>query len=169
MIICERNQKMERDEILKKVAPCSLMCHTCSAYCNGVICESSKTLLQYLVGIKEFYQKHIPDAVESYRNFEEVLHMYSAGPCSGCRSTEHNGCSIEGCFLLQCTKNHGIDFCGECDEFPCKKTTELFEEQVYKQWLEGNQKIREHGIKFFWENHSEDPHYKSYKDERGKS
>lgn len=155
---------MKREDILKKLAPCSLMCHTCSAYCNGVICENSKTLLQYLDGIKEFYEKHIPDAVESYENFEDVLRMYSAGPCSGCRSTEHNGCSIEGCFLLECTKNHNIDFCGECDEFPCKKTLKLFEEEVYKQWLEGNQKIRDYGVESFWESNSENPHYKPYKE-----
>lgn len=42
-IICEV-KLMERNEILEKVAPCTLMCHTCSAYCNGIICESSKTL-----------------------------------------------------------------------------------------------------------------------------
>ncbi|MCM1500302.1 MAG: DUF3795 domain-containing protein [Clostridium sp.] len=154
---------MERNEILKKVAPCSLMCHTCSAYCNGVICEYSQTLLKYLDGMKEFYEKHIPDAVESYKNFEEVLCMYNAGPCSGCRSTEHNVCSIEGCFLLECTKKHGIDFCGECEEFPCQKVHKLFEEVVYRQWLDGNQQIRDYGIEYFWEKNFENPHYKPYK------
>ncbi len=154
---------MEKNEILKKVAPCSLMCHTCSGYRNGVICESSKTLLKYLEGMKEFYGKHIPDAVESYENFEKVLSRYSAASCSGCRSAEHNGCSIKGCFLLECTKNHGIDFCGECEEFPCKKTRELFEDQVYRQWLKGNQQIRDYGILSFWGNNCENPHYQPYK------
>ncbi|MBD5501451.1 MAG: DUF3795 domain-containing protein [Lachnospiraceae bacterium] len=154
---------MERSEILKKVAPCSLMCHTCSAYNDGVICESAKILLKYLEGMKDFYEKHIPDVVESYSDFEETLCMYSVAPCSGCRSTEHNGCSIAGCFLLECTKNHNIDFCGECDEFPCEKTLKLFEEEVYKQWLEGNQQIRDHGIETYWKNNSENPHYKPYK------
>ena len=56
---------MDNSDILKKVAPCSLMCHTCSGYKDGVICESAKTLLKYLEGIKEFYGKHLPDAVES--------------------------------------------------------------------------------------------------------
>ena len=154
---------MEKSEILKKVAPCSLMCHTCSVYCNGVICQSSKTLLKYLDGMKEFYEEHIPDAVESCSNFEGVLRRYSDGSCSGCRSTAHNGCSIEGCFLVDCTKKHGIDFCGECDEFPCMKTKDLFEEMVYNQWLKGNQQIREHGIEAFWKNNSEKPHYQSYR------
>lgn len=122
---------MDRSEILSKVAPCSLLCHTCSGYKEGIICESSKTLLKYLEGIREFYGRHIPGAVESYKNFEGVLGMYSSASCSGCRSTEHNGCSIQGCFLLECTKNHAVDFCGECNEFPCKKTRELFEAEVY--------------------------------------
>lgn len=154
---------MKKSEIIKKVAPCSLMCHTCSAYNDGIICVSAKTLLKYLEGIKEFYEVHMPNAVESYNNFEGVLSIYAGASCSGCRSTEHNGCSIEGCFLLECTKNHGVDFCGECHEFPCKKTQELFEEIVYRQWLEGNQQIREYGIEAFWKNNSEHPHYKPYK------
>lgn len=155
---------MEKNEILNKVAPCSLMCHTCSAYKNGVICESSKTLLKYLDGIKEFYEKHIPDAVKDYNAFERVLGMYSAAPCLGCRSTKHHKCSIKGCFLLECTKKHGVDFCGECKEFPCKKTRELFEEEVYRQWLNGNQQIHDKGIEFFWENNSKNPHYRPYKE-----
>ena len=154
---------MEKSEILQKIAPCSLMCHTCSAYKNGVICQSSKTLLKYLDGMKEFYQKHIPGAVNDYSIAEGVLGMYSAAPCSGCRSTEHNGCSIKGCFILECTREHGIDFCGECNEFPCSKTAELFEEEVYLQWLDGNQQIHDSGIDSFWENNSGKPHYKAYK------
>ena len=154
---------MDKSEIIKKVAPCSLMCHTCSAYNDGIICVSAKTLLKYLEGIKEFYEVHMPNAVESYNNFEGVLSIYAGASCSGCRSTDHNGCSIEGCFLLECTKNHGVDFCGECNEFPCKKTQGIFEEIVYRQWLEGNQQIREYGIEAFWKNNSENPHYRPYK------
>ena len=154
---------MDRSEILSKVAPCSLLCHTCSGYKEGIICESSKTLLKYLEGIREFYGRHIPGAVESYKIFEGVLGMYSSASCSGCRSTEHNGCSIQGCFLLECTKNHAVDFCGECNEFPCKKTRELFEAEVYKQWLDGNQQIREQGIEIFMEKNIDKPHYKAYK------
>ena len=90
------NKKMNKSEIIKKVAPCSLMCHTCSAYNDGIICASAKTLLKYLEGIKEFYEVHMPDAVESYNNFEGVLSIYAGASCSGCRSTEHNGCSIDG-------------------------------------------------------------------------
>ena len=81
----------------------------------------------------------MPDAVESYNNFEGVLSIYADASCSGCRSTEHNGCSIEGCFLLECTKNHGVDFCGECNEFPCKKRRDCLKKQyIGSGWKEIN-------------------------------
>ena len=70
---------MKKNEIIKKVAPCSLMCHTCSAYNDGIICVSAKTLLKYLEGIKEFYEVHMPNAVESYNNFEGVLQLVYVG------------------------------------------------------------------------------------------
>ena len=70
---------MKKSEIIKRVAPCSLMCHTCSAYNDGIICVSAKTLLKYLEGIKEFYEVHMPNAVESYNNFEGVLQLVYVG------------------------------------------------------------------------------------------
>ena len=36
--LVEEYKKMKKSEIIKKVAPCSLMCHTCSAYNDGLIC-----------------------------------------------------------------------------------------------------------------------------------
>ena len=89
--------------------------------------------------------------------------MYSEADCQGCRSKKHNRCSIEGCFLLECTKSHNVDFCGECEDFPCQKVHKLFEETVYNQWLEGNQQIRDYGIEYFWKKNSENPHYRPYK------
>lgn len=157
---------MEKKDILQKVAPCSLMCHTCSGYKNGVICETSGKLLKYLNGMKEFYKKHIPEAVENYNIFEEVLLGYNLGLCSGCRSREHNGCSIKGCFILDCIKEHDVEFCGECNEFPCNKTEVLFEDEVYRQWLDGNYQIKENGIEAYWKNNCEKPHYEAYKKEK---
>lgn len=140
------------------------MCHTCSAYNKGEICEHAGELLKYLDGMNEFYQKHIPTAVEGYVNFEAVLKEYSMGSCAGCRSEEHNECSIAGCFILECAREHQVDFCGVCREFPCTKTEKLFEREVYGQWLAGNQQIKENGIESFWESNCGTPHYKAYKE-----
>lgn len=155
---------MKKEEILKKIAPCSLVCYTCGSYEQGVICESAKQLLQYLEGIEEFYKKHCPDKVERFGIFVEELKRFGSGECSGCRNREHHGCSIQGCFILECTKENDVDFCGECKKFPCDKVQELFEEEVYSQWLEGNKEIKALGIEEFWKRSSIKPHYKPYID-----
>lgn len=153
---------MDREEILSRVAPCVLLCHTCSAFSEGVICTCSKTLLHYLDGLKGFYRRHLPDAVAAYSAFEEVLARYAAGPCPGCRSGGRSGCCISGCFLPECCKSHGVDFCGECSAFPCEKAASLFEGEVYAQWLDGGKQIGEKGAEAFWEENSQKPHYRPY-------
>lgn len=155
---------MKKKELLEKIAPCSLMCHTCSAYEKGVICQTAKQLSKYTEGICEFYEKHSPNEVEGFKAFQEELAKYSAGKCSGCRNREHHGCSIEGCFILECTKEHDIDYCGECTEFPCDKTQKIFEEEVYLQWLKGNGEIKDFGIECFWKKNCEKSHYRAYKE-----
>lgn len=139
------------------------MCHTCKAYHHGVICQSAKQLSTYLDGMKEFYEKHYPSQVESHNIFLQSLKTYSAGTCFGCSDRQHHGCSIEGCFILECSIEHHVDFCGECSEFPCNKTMAIFEEEVYCQWLSGNLEIQKKGIEAFWKNNCERPHYQAYK------
>ena len=82
--------KPDRDSLKKKIAPCSLMCHTCSAYCDGVIQEAAGQLSHYMDGVGEFYEKHTPDRVEYFNTFMDVLSHYSAGYCPGCRSKVNN-------------------------------------------------------------------------------
>ena len=154
---------MDTKEMIERIAPCSLLCYTCEAYEKGIICESAKTLLLHMDGMKEFHQLHHPELEERYTVFEEELKRCSAGACSGCRSNEHNICSIESCFILECTQNHNVYFCGECPEFPCGKPEKLFEEQVYQQWLNGNQEIKKNGVKAYYEKNCKKSHYRAYK------
>lgn len=154
---------MDRTEFLEKVAPCSLMCHTCGSYKNGVICKAAGWLYKYMDGLKEFYETHNQSQAENFNIFFENLESYSAGSCSGCRSKKDCRCSIKGCFILECTMNHKVDFCGECVEFPCNKTNTLFEDKVFRQWLSGNREIQKNGIEAFWEKNCEKPHYQAYK------
>lgn len=154
---------MERGRLKKKIAPCSLMCHTCSAYHEGVICEHARTLEKYLEGMGEFYQEKRADFGADYLKFEKVLKEFSEGSCHGCRSGEQNRCSIEGCHVLSCTEEHGVDVCGECIEFPCDKVETVFDSQVYEQWLQNNQRIKEVGLESFWEHNQNKPHYLPYK------
>lgn len=91
---------IDRSELIKTVAPCSLMCYTCSGYCNGAIAKLSHKLIKQLDGIEDFYRKNIPDKVEGYKKLEHELTHYACAKCNGCRSSEHNGCSIKDVLFL---------------------------------------------------------------------
>lgn len=153
---------MDRNILLEKIAPCSLMCHTCGAYEKGVICTLSNDLLEYMYGVYEYYEEHCPSALTRFQIFQEELGKYGRGKCQGCRGGEHHGCSIKDCFIYECVKQHDADFCGECTEFPCSKTKKIFEQEIYGQWLKGNGEIKAFGINAFWEKNKDKPHYEHY-------
>jgi len=155
---------MKIEEMLKRVAPCSLMCHTCAAYEDGVICNSARQLLKYMDGMSDFLQKHAPMVTDKHKILEEELQKYAMGKCPGCRSERDCACSIEGCYIPECTKQHNVNFCGECEDFPCSGISEVFESEVYFQWLNGNTEIRDRGIEAYWEKNKEKPHYLVYKE-----
>lgn len=153
---------MDKKEMIEKIAPCSLMCYTCEAYEQGIICSSARTLAKYMEGMKQYHEQHDPELIENYKIFEERLMRCCHGPCSGCRNGGNNFCSIKGCRILDCTKQHGVDFCGECNEFPCKQPLEYFEKEVYDQWLNGNQRIKDIGVEAFWIEKSNISHFNAY-------
>ena len=78
-------------------APCGLDCFNCEIYEKNITEEMKE---QFALKIK--------------KDPEEV-------PCSGCRL--ENGCRHLGqpCETLKCIKDKGLEFCFECEEFPCVK------------------------------------------------
>lgn len=157
---------MTREELLKYIAPCALMCYTCSAYEKGAICTLSRQLHHYLEGMADFYDKNRQDQIATYKAFNSQLTEYMQGDCCGCRDKRHCKCSIEGCFILECTLKQGVDYCGQCNAFPCDKVKDLFEETVYNQWLQGGMVIKESGIEAYWQQNKDKPHYALYKKEK---
>ena len=55
----------------------------------------------------------MPDDVESYNNFEGVLSIYIGALLV-------QAAAAQNIMVVQRRKIHGVDFCGECNEFPCK-------------------------------------------------
>jgi hypothetical protein len=88
---------METVERMHMVAPCGIDCGICELY----ICKDNPQLYDYLLA------RGIP-----------------AGklPCKGCRDVEGN-CPVLGeqCLTYKCIKEHEVDFCYECGNFPCNK------------------------------------------------
>ncbi|MCF8297058.1 MAG: DUF3795 domain-containing protein [Saprospiraceae bacterium] len=86
---------METKERLNLVAACGIDCGICELY----ICKDNKQLYDYLISIG------IPE---------------SKIPCEGCRAN-HGNCPIhpEACETYKCVNSKKLEFCCECNEFPC--------------------------------------------------
>ena len=157
---------MDKKIILDAIAPCSLCCHTCHAKKGGIVEATTKSLLNYYTGYLEFEKKVLPRKfkciMKEDKKFVEMLQKKSNAKCLGCRNSEHGKYCIENCFILECTKQHGIDFCGECPEFPCEKINQLFVGEVLNDWKYGNQRIKDIGIENFYNEAIARSHYSSY-------
>ncbi len=159
--------KETADKILKDVAPCSLFCSTCTGCQYGEISYHANELLRLLEGHAEFLDKNLKEEyrhkLEEYKLFSMKLKKYANPKCGGCRNGQATACSIEGCIILECTKQHGVDFCGECFEFPCDKVnTTIYKETTINKCLVGNQQIKDNGINKYYEDNKDIPHYIEY-------
>ncbi len=156
------------EKILKAVAPCSMFCSTCTGCKYGDISFHATELLRLLEGHEEFLDKNLKaqyrDRLEEFRIFQKRLKKLAHPKCGGCRNGGASGCSINGCIIPECVKEHNVNCCGECSEFPCDKVKEAgFKETTIKKWLDGSSKIREVGIEAYYQENKDIPHYINYK------
>ena len=62
-----------------------------------------------------------------------------------CRS---QACAVyPDCGVIDCHKKKGVDFCFECDEFPCEKTN--FDPDLKRRWIQMNNRAKEIGIEAY--------------------
>ena len=54
-------------------------------------------------------------------------------------------------------KEKGLDFCFECQEFPCKEAD--FEPMLKAKWLHANERMKEIGVEAFFEENKDKSHY----------
>ena len=153
-----------REQLLDFLAPCSLLCYSCPAFVRGIVCELSGKLVNYFEGFYDFLAEHLPEKLnskaEEVKSFEERLRDYTRPRCSGCRNNRNPECSLKGCFIPECTREHGVDYCGECEAFPCRKVDAIFPNPtVYQRWLRGNTRIRQVGAAQFFEEEKGKSHY----------
>lgn len=160
--------EMERDTLLKAIAPCAFCCFTCAAMQGGVIEETSKKLNHYLAGYYEFGKKNLPFKYRSYNKkikiLTEQLEKMSSRPCGGCRSGADERCCIPNCFIPECARQHKVDFCAECDAFPCAEATAFFKGPNLKEWKLNNERIRQSSAEAYYEYALSRSHYIPFKD-----
>lgn len=80
------------------VSVCGLFCQACGIYYSTK--EKNEENLRRI-------------ATRMNVSFEEI-------PCNGCRS-ETRTAYCKNCYMRECASGKGIDFCGECIDFPCQQ------------------------------------------------
>lgn len=71
--------------------------------------------------------------------------------CDGCRS-ENRFAYCDTCKMASCAEERGIEFCGECEEYPCKELEEFQAAMSHRIELWQNQsRIREVGYEQWFE------------------
>ncbi len=149
---------MKKEELLKFIAPCGLVCYTCDHFQSGVINEAAKRLLYVLESYDRFLKEHPASRPISgrYDDFQAVLEYLANVECKGCRESK---CMGSECFVAKCVKEKQVDFCYECREFPCDKTG--FEDDLKQKWLSKNNRIKTVGMEQYFKEEKEIPHYSS--------
>ena len=129
--------------LLDNLAPCSLLCYSCTGCNHGVIKELSEKLLHYLDGYDFLVEQNKWRDLQLIRDCMRTLDFWSKQSCPGCRHEDHQ-CHYENCFIRNCTRSKGHDFCAECDDFPCEKVRE------HDSWLIASTRIREVGAAIYF-------------------
>ncbi|MCP4675459.1 MAG: DUF3795 domain-containing protein [Deltaproteobacteria bacterium] len=147
---------MEKETLLKRVAPCGLVCYTCAAAKDGIIQQHGAELLKHLDGFEPYaemmsvYDKRL----KQYPVFKEVLQMIGDAGCEGCRD---GVCKFPDCGIAPCIKENGHDFCFECPEFPCKEAD--FEPLLKVKWLRANERMMQVGVEAYFNEMKDRSHY----------
>ncbi len=150
---------MEYEQILSALAPCGLSCEKCFAHVDGDIRMYSRKLKEKL-GNFDAYAKRFENMLDEpvfkkYPDFAAMLDYLSSENCHGCRNEQ---CKLfKNCGIRPCHQEKHVDFCFQCDEFPCAKTN--FDESLYKAWVLINEKIRKTGLEQYYEKTRNRPRY----------
>ena len=150
---------MKNEHIKASLAPCGLSCEKCFAYEDGDIRRYSLKLKEKL-GNFDIYAKRFETLLgapvfKKYPDFKEMLDFFASENCNGCRNEQ---CKMfKNCGVRGCHQEKQIDFCFQCEEFPCNKTN--FDEGLYNAWVRINDIIRNEGIEKYYEKTLQRPRY----------
>lgn len=147
---------MEYKDILNKIAPCGLNCYKCFANFEGGIRKTSLKL-QSLLGSFDIYAERFSSFLptfKEYPSFKTLLTYLTEENCEGCRK---GSCLYLDCGVRDCYKSKTVDFCFQCDEFPCEKTN--FDPHLKQRWIQMNKRMKAIGINSFYQETKDTPRY----------
>lgn len=84
-------------------APCGIDCFNCTFFVDNITDQAKMMFAQHF--------KLDPEKV----------------PCKGCRAEQGCRLHFSDCATLDCVRDKGVDFCFECEGFPCSKLQPAFD------------------------------------------
>lgn len=149
----------ELETIKQRLAPCGLHCGKCFAFKEGDIARLSTDLVQVLGGFAAYAERFVTvldDPVFlKYPTFQEFLDYLSTGICGGCRK---ENCRIaKRCNVRKCSEEKNVDFCFQCQEFPCGNTD--FDDNLNSRHIAINERMKEIGVEKYYNEIKDKPRY----------
>ena len=150
---------MSLEQIKTSIAPCGLDCGKCFARVEGDIRHYSLKLKEKLGNFEQYAERYetLLEApiFKKYPDFKSMLDYFASENCKGCRNEQ---CKLlKNCGVRGCHQENQVDFCYQCDEFPCDRTN--FDERLHKVWILINEKIKNIGIEAYYEEVKLRPRY----------
>ena len=150
---------MDYEFIKKRLAPCGLHCGKCFAFVDGDIKNNSIRLKESL-GSFDIYAQRFVDLIneplfKKYPDFKELLSYFASTECKGCRKER---CKIfKDCKVKDCHETKGVDFCFQCNEFPCDNTG--FDKHLHNRSIDINMRMKEIGVEQYYDEIKDKPRY----------
>jgi hypothetical protein len=148
---------IQHDDVLSRMAPCGLSCEKCFAFTQGHIADHAKQLKMHLADFDvyaERFSAFLP-IFKNYPQFKDMLAYFADPDCKGCRE---GTCKYPNCGVVECYRDKGVDFCFQCDEFPCDHSN--FDPHLHKRWIAMNERMKEIGPEAYYEETKNQPRYK---------
>jgi len=148
---------LKKKDLITIIAPCGLNCGKCLAFEDGEIRSHAQELLKLLGENFSGYAARFADmdpVFGGYEQFAALLEYLATGACGGCRK---QGCLFKACRVQECVREQGVDFCFECEEFPCG--VHGFPEGLRKRWEGNNRRIKALGLERYYEEVKDEPRY----------
>lgn len=141
---------MNKNALLDKFGFCGLLCEKCFANKKGQIQLHAEQLKNNLGEFDNYAERFVTllnePLFEKYSDFKELLTLFSLGSCEGCRKQK---CPLfKDCKVGDCCKEKGVDYCFQCNDFPCSNTG--FDENLENRWIHINKRIREIGLESYY-------------------
>ena len=150
---------MDYEYIKSRLSPCGLHCGKCFAFEDGEIALLSKKLKESLGNFDVYAERFVSllnePAFSKYPDFKVLLSLLSEPKCKGCRKEK---CVLfKSCKVRECSEKRNVDFCFQCDDFPCNNTG--LDEHLYKRSVSINKEMKDTGVEVYYAKVKDKPRY----------